>query len=176
MQTDNRTATQASYSWSKPSIGKFKCNVDTTCYIEDNSFCIGACVRDEHGKFLQAYTRRFQGIPTIAKAEATGMREALQWLLNNYRGAADIEVESDCLQVVQAINSMHINATEFGSLIDICRKLLCLGKNCRVSYVRRQANRVAHELAQATCFIANTLQFYNYCPPCIETIIMNEMN
>jgi hypothetical protein len=39
------------------------------------------------------------------------MREALQWLWNNYRKAADIEVESDFLQVVQAINSMHTNTT-----------------------------------------------------------------
>jgi hypothetical protein len=39
----------------------------------------------------------------------------------------------------------------------------------------KQANRVAHELAQATRFI-NSPQFYNFYPPYIETIIMNEMN
>jgi hypothetical protein len=44
--------------------------------------------------------------------------------------------------------------------------------NCKVSYVMRQANQIAHELAQATCFIASH-QVYNYCLPCIETIIMN---
>jgi hypothetical protein len=57
------------------------------------------------------------------------MRETLQWLWNNYCEAADIEVESDCLQVVQANNSMHTNTTEFGSLIGLCDKLLCLSKN-----------------------------------------------
>jgi hypothetical protein len=45
--------------------------------------------------------------------------------------ATDIEEESDYLQVVQVINSMHINNIEFGSLIDIYRKLLYLYKNCR---------------------------------------------
>jgi hypothetical protein len=53
----------------------------------------------------------FKVYRTIAEAEATRMREALQWLWNNYRKAADIEVESDFLQVVQAINSMHTNTT-----------------------------------------------------------------
>jgi hypothetical protein len=45
--------------------------------------------------------------------------------------ATHIEEESDYLQVVQIINSMHINNIEFGSLIDIYRKLLYLNKNCR---------------------------------------------
>jgi hypothetical protein len=60
-------------------------------------------------------------------------------------------------------------------LIDIFRKLLCLSKNCMTSYVRRQENRVAHELAQATRIIVIP-QSYNYCLSCIEIIITNEMN
>jgi hypothetical protein len=37
----------------------------------------------------------------------------------------------------------------------LCSSLLLLNKNCKVSYVRRQANRVAHDLAQAARFNAN---------------------
>jgi hypothetical protein len=37
-------------------------------------------------------------------------------------------VESDCLQVLQDINSMNTNNTGFGSLIDIWLKLLNLRK------------------------------------------------
>ncbi|MCI08917.1 hypothetical protein A2U01_0029999, partial [Trifolium medium] len=58
-------------------------------------------------------------------------KEALRWLWNNYREAADIKVESDCLQVVQAINYTHNNNTEFGSMIVLCRNLLALNKNCK---------------------------------------------
>jgi hypothetical protein len=39
------------------------------------------------------------------------MREALHWLWNKYREVADIKVESDYLQVVQVINSMHNNTS-----------------------------------------------------------------
>jgi hypothetical protein len=67
---------------------------------------------------LQAYIRRFQGIPTIVEAEVIGMREALQWLLNNNRKTADIEVESDCLQASNKCNAHKYH--EFGSLIDMC--------------------------------------------------------
>jgi ribonuclease HI len=113
--------------------------------------------------------------PAIAEAEALGIREALTWVQNNYGAATSIEVESDCLQAVQAINSRHANNTEFGSIIVMCRSLLSLRNNCKVSYVRRQANRVAHSLAQAARLTAGH-QIYNYCPPCITTTIMNEMN
>ncbi|MCI65101.1 hypothetical protein A2U01_0086359, partial [Trifolium medium] len=59
MSTGRERATPAYYSWSKQSISKLKCNVDTACYTEDNSFCVGTCIRDENGQFMQAYTRRF---------------------------------------------------------------------------------------------------------------------
>jgi hypothetical protein len=68
---DSRRVTPASHSCSNLPTGKFKCNVETACYTDDNSLCVGACIRDEHGQFLQAYTRRFQGMPPIAEAEAT---------------------------------------------------------------------------------------------------------
>jgi hypothetical protein len=168
MNTKSIRATPASYSWSKPSTNKLKCNVGTTCYTEDNSFSVGACNHEEYRQFLEANTSRFQGIPTIA--EATRMREALHWIWHNYREVADIEVESDCLQVLQDINSMNTNNTGFGSLIDIWLKLLNLRKNCRIDYVRRQTNQVARDLAQTTRFITSP-QFFNYCPPCIELLL-----
>jgi hypothetical protein len=62
--------------------------------------------------------------------------------------------------------------TEFESIIDRCRSFINLYENCRVSYVRQQANRVAYD---ASCFIASP-QFLNVCPPYIESIIINEMN
>jgi ribonuclease HI len=111
--------------------------------------------------------------PNIAEAEALGVLEVIKWLQDSHIGAW--YVETDCLQVVQNINKRPNNNTEFGNIIDYCCRLLSLNQNCKVSYVRRQANRVAHDLAQATRFIASP-QFYDYCPPCIETIILNEMH
>jgi ribonuclease HI len=109
---------------------------------------------------MQAYTIKKHGTPAIAEAEALGIREALTWIQHEYGAAITIEVESDCLQAVQAINSRHKNNTEFGNIIVMCRNLLSLNNNCKVSYVRRQVNRVVHDLAQATCFIASH-QVYN---------------
>jgi hypothetical protein len=99
------STSSAHYQWIKPATGTIKCNVDTACYKEDKVYCVGMCMRDEHGNFLKAYTIKKHGTPVIAEAEALGIREALTWIKNNYEEATTIEVESDCLQAVQAINA-----------------------------------------------------------------------
>jgi hypothetical protein len=46
-----------------------------------------------------------------------------------------VHIETDCLQVVQELNSKRRNDTEFDSIIDECRKLklLALNLNCKRS-------------------------------------------
>jgi hypothetical protein len=58
--------------------------------------------------------------------------------------------------VVQTINNKSRNSTEFIVIIESCRSLLISVQNCMVIYVRRQVNRVAHDLPQTTCFIVSS--------------------
>jgi hypothetical protein len=81
-------------------------------------------VRDAQGKFVRAYTRRFEEKPEIAEAKALGVLEALQWL--HSADISNVYIEVDCLQVVQAINNKLRNNTEFDIIIDLCRSLLNL--------------------------------------------------
>ncbi|GAU29295.1 hypothetical protein TSUD_226660 [Trifolium subterraneum] len=161
----------ASHSWTKPPAGALKCNVDTTCYTNQNLYGVGACIRDAQGRLVQAFVKRFNGKPEIA--EAVELLEAMKWIQNSHMPM--VHVKTDCLQVVHGIRSNSKNNTEFGNIIDMCRNLINLNQNCKVSYVRRQANRVAYELAQASRFMASP-QVFHYCPPCIEITIMNEMH
>jgi hypothetical protein len=176
-QQNRRTAATdaADFAWQKPLNTDFKCNTDASCYAEFNYYCIGACIRDKNGSFVQAYMNKLEGSPTIAEAEGKSLLDVLEWLHASGTLAMPITIETDCLQVVQTLQSKQKNYTEFGAIIDRCRSIINLYENCRVSYVRRQANRVAHELAKASRFIASP-QILNTCPPCIESIIINEMN
>jgi hypothetical protein len=56
-----------------------------------------------------AYTKHFNGAPYVAEAETMGVKEASVWLRHTYREQPAIELESDCLNVVQAINARHWN-------------------------------------------------------------------
>jgi ribonuclease HI len=127
--------------------------VDTTCYLEDNNYCVGACIKDNNGRFVQAFAKKLQGTSSIAEAEALGVLEVLRWTHNTSYGV--IQIETDCLQVVHGLNNKRRNDTEFGSIIEECRRLLVLNLNYKVSHIQRQANRVAYELAQSTHFTAS---------------------
>jgi hypothetical protein len=75
--------------------------------------------------------------------------------------------------VAQALGNNAKNNSEFGVVIELGKSQLNLNKNW-VSYVKRQANRVAHDLAHTTRFTVS-FQVYNYYPPYIKTTIMNEI-
>jgi ribonuclease HI len=148
-----------------------KCNVDAACYVEQNFYCIAACLRDDKGQFVATFAKRFEGQRAIDEAEAIGVMEALKCLHSTHNEASIIETDS--LHVVQSIGSSTKNIS--GNVIEACRRLLNLNRNCKVTYIRSQANRVAHDSVQATRFTTSS-HIYNYCPPGIETTIMNEMH
>jgi ribonuclease HI len=121
---------------------------------------------------LKAFVRRLEGQPEVCEAEALGLLEALKWL--QQFTSQCIHIEMDCLQVIQSLKGKQSHDTEFGSIIKCCKHLLDSSQNCKVSHIRRQANRVAHELAQVARVSASH-QVFDYCPPCIENIILIEM-
>jgi ribonuclease HI len=159
--------------WTKPQQGTVKCNVDAACYVTENQYSIGACLRDADGNFMRASTSHFEGQPDIKEAEAHGLLITLKWLQQLH--IERVEIEMDCMEVVNSVVSKDRNVTEYGTAIEQCQCLLNLFPNCKVSYIRRQANRVAHELARVARFYASP-HIYDYCPPCIEHIIINEMH
>ncbi|GAU42765.1 hypothetical protein TSUD_239280 [Trifolium subterraneum] len=50
------TTTTTSITWSKPRTGSLKCNVDTACYAEENTYCAGMCIRESLCKVQGRYT------------------------------------------------------------------------------------------------------------------------
>ncbi|KAK2379004.1 hypothetical protein QL285_066849 [Trifolium repens] len=78
------------------------------------------------------------------------MMHALKLALSN--GFERVIFESDCQQVVNALRNDCSYANELGILFSTCSSLLISNGNCNIAYVRRQANRIAHNLARASLF------------------------
>jgi hypothetical protein len=112
-------------------------------YKYQNLYCVWMCIRDEQGRFVSAYTKRFEGQPDIREAGAMGLLEGLKWLKGMNSG--NVFLETDYLQVVQHTGNKIQDESEYGIILDKCCSLLLSMENCQVSYVMRQANRVAHE-------------------------------
>lgn len=80
-----------------------------------------------------------------AVAEAMCFREALSWFKD--RGFSYVEVESDALVVVNAINHNKVNDSYLGSIVLDCIVLLRELPNCKVFYVKiRWMNQIAYTL------------------------------
>jgi hypothetical protein len=69
------------------------------------------------------------GVSEIVDAEAWGVREALHWLSTMDMESATIEIESDCLQLVQSIIVEHTNYSKLGNISDMCRRMLVTNNN-----------------------------------------------
>jgi hypothetical protein len=160
-------------NWSKPQEEIFECNVNAACYVTENRYSIAPCVRDATRRFVKAMTSQFVGQPEVREAEAHRLLITLQWTQHLQLNIVQIEI--DCLNVVQSITRKMLNLTEFGSIIRKCKHMLNLIQNREISYVRRQANSVALELAQVARSYDGQYVF-DYCSPCIETILINEIN
>lgn len=67
-----------------------------------------------------------------------------------------MEIESECLQVVQFIRSSKTSPSYLGRVVKECRKLLVSLKdqNILFRFVKRSANNVAHYLARYSCSAA----------------------
>jgi hypothetical protein len=51
------------------------------------------------------------------------------------------------MQIVQAINNEQTNHSELESIIEFFHSMLVINNNRKISYVKRQTNRVTHNLA-----------------------------
>lgn len=157
------------HKWQAPEAGGFKLNVDASFYAGSESFSIGMVIRDHTGSFLGGQVARYPNVNTVFEAEAMAIAEALSWLMTlPYQG---VIVESDSLLSVQAIRCCHVNSLEVGHVLDRCHSLLCSRPDLSVSFVKRQSNKLAHEMACIPCLLHCHNLFTSPPASLVETIL-----
>lgn len=134
--------------WHKPTVNSIKINSDAAIFEDSNSYGHAYIIRDHEGQLIEARTKCFPGRIHADLAEAFGIKEALSWIM--VKGYSNVTVESDCLQMVQAIRSSISCYSYLGRVIQECRDILAnlSSKNVLFRFVKRSANRVAHYLAR----------------------------
>ncbi|XP_058776565.1 uncharacterized protein LOC131650878 [Vicia villosa] len=142
--------------WCKPSAGRLKCNIDAS--FSQNKVGIGICIRNDAGQFIAARTEWFSPCTEVAIGEAIGLLSAIKWVIN--LGFDNMDFELDAKQVVDSVISVKPNDSDFGAIVDDCRRLITLSlRNSHVKFVRRQANEVAHALTRVAPSLAS---FHNF--------------
>ena len=136
-----------SYCWVKPQESMIKISVDAATFQEFNASGIGMVARDDRGDVILARTMFLEGLRSVEMIEAMAVKEALSWIKN--QRWQKVIVESDSLVVIQAVRSKVHMKSPFGEIILACRSMLREQNTVSVSFIRRSANMVAHELARA---------------------------
>lgn len=113
----------------------------------------------------------FPSIETTVECETTALQEAIQVALNLSLNQVVFETNQ---VVVNAVLNNSLSVNEIGSLLANYRALLSSNTSYALAFIRRQSNRVAHNLARASILHASPNIFY-HSPYCIHYLIMDEM-
>lgn len=105
--------------------------------------------------FYKARSLCINGEISVFEAEIRGVLEAVKWVAE--LGVLNVVIECDSMLTVHALRNDTPNYLEVGNFLQECRSLLQSRPDVSVSFVKKQANKVAHLLArvpcEANCFI-----------------------
>ncbi|KAL5836891.1 hypothetical protein ACOSQ3_014060 [Xanthoceras sorbifolium] len=112
-------------------------------------------VHDRQGLVLGASAQFYRADFPPLLAEATALLHGLQFMAT--AGWTVRIVESDCLVLVNALNSSSLLLFEIGIMLNDIWGLLASSPGSCVQFVPRQANLVAHGLAKFACTLSSNM-------------------
>ena len=133
--------------WVRPFVGRLKLNSDVAMLKDPTEVGVGMVLHDSDGLLVACKSVFFTVLLPVKEAEAAGLREGLQWLLELHHFEVDVELDAKIM--VNAFHSEPLAIDEFGCIISDCRGLVA-NSYFSIQFVKRQANRSAHCLARAT--------------------------
>ncbi|XP_065623699.1 uncharacterized protein LOC136065014 [Quercus suber] len=148
-------------SWTPPPPGYYKINVDGASSEDGRPSSIGVIIHDSNGRVMAAMCKLLQACHPIEAVEAIAIENGI--LLAQEIQVSKIIIESDALNIVQAINSKQLGG-EFGHILHGI--LLSLDHFCcwKLQHLKRDCNRDAHNLA-AFARSSGTSQVWIGMPP-----------
>jgi hypothetical protein len=141
---DSRKESNERHKWEPPPMGWVKLNVDAAYCQETGEAGMGLIVQDEDGKAMLVAWKGIKGCGSPEQGEAVacleGLRLTTKWVKQSTL------VESDCLNLIREVQKTT-GSTYAGILVEI-KGAMGLLPDCKVSHIQREANEIAHTLAQ----------------------------
>ena len=134
--------------WTKPRQGWIKCNVDAAIFNGNMIMGYEICFRNSTGNFLLGKSDYNYSSTTVLEAEAIGLLESMKLAIS--KAFHHVIFETDSKILVDLLKSTTPSINEIGDLVSECKTMLLNNSDYVVSFVRGQANRVAHNIDRAT--------------------------
>jgi ribonuclease HI len=139
------TGSSNNISWSPPPRGVWKMNVDAHL-SSDGRWFSGLLLRRSDASIVGVATRSHQGSRDATYGEAMCLNDALD-MVERIK-ATNVIFEMDSQIVVNAVRKKACIRRDWGFAITRCVKFLLANPTSSINWVKRQGNRVAHELAK----------------------------
>jgi len=159
-------------AWTKPQSGYIKCNVDAALFNNNTTMAYSLCFRDSTGASLIGKFEYLHLSVSVLEAESFGLLHSLKMAISN--GMHNVTFKTDSKTMVDALLARNIPSNEFGDLVFECKSLLNSNLDYVVSFVWRQANKVAHNIARAALSHPNPHTFQE-ASSTLYPLIFNEM-
>ncbi|EEE66057.1 hypothetical protein OsJ_22054 [Oryza sativa Japonica Group] len=159
--------------WRPPPEGTILINTDAAVFQSVNSFGLGFLFRDHSGLCLFAANERHSGCIQPEMAEALAIRCALRTAMEE--GHQKIVLASDCLAIIQKIQSGARDRSMVGALVSDINFLAAGFLDCSFIHVNRVTNAAAHLLAQCSeQTVCNT--YRSVIPETLREVLLSDLN
>jgi hypothetical protein len=132
---------------------------------------IGVVVRDHKGDCLLACSELLHMI-TTPELEALALRRAVS--IADSEGFGKLMVVSDCLSLIQRVNSSALDRSNVGVVVQDIKHLALNFIEISFSHVCRHCNESAHILARSAELFSSSV-FRNFAPDCIRQTLCNDL-
>ncbi|XP_074265059.1 uncharacterized protein LOC141587475 [Silene latifolia] len=160
-----------STTWIAPPEGWWKINVDAATFDEQGCG-MGVVIRDHNGEVGRAAVKQVRTQWSVeiieAKAALLGVNMAIQM------GVTKVIIESDCLQLVNALKKNEVQSNYFGNVVSEVLSLLNSFISFSFSFVKREGNYAAHGMAHYTPLDFSTRIWVDMCPDTIGGIVASD--
>nr|POF00754.1 putative ribonuclease h protein [Quercus suber] len=157
--------------WKAPPTGFFKINTDAAAFDGGGNSCIGVVIRDNLGNVLAASSKVLAASFSTKISEALAMQEGV--LLATEMDVSHTMFEFDSLSIIQEIND-GFHGGELGHIIRNIRDVSATFTWCSFQHLKREGNRVAHELARVARNSGASQVWKRFFPSLVEHFMIED--
>ena len=152
-------------NWQAPSLGFFKINIDGAASNDGTNSTIGVIIRDNQGNPIAASNKILPSPYTAKITKAVAFLHKV--LLASKMKIFHAIFEFDALSIVQALNQGVVGG-EIRLILHDIRIFSTSFSWCSFQHLKRDGNRVAHELAKAARLSGTSQIWKGVNPSCVE--------
>ncbi|XP_073359582.1 uncharacterized protein [Aegilops tauschii subsp. strangulata] len=162
--------------WQPPEADVLKINTDGSIIPGQSFSGWGVAARDSEGDVVAAHAGRQEHIHDAFGAEVCAMSAAVT--IAAELGAIRVVFETDSQLLVEALDLRKVDSSPYATAIeDIKFQLKMWFSKQSVSYCKREANSVAHELAKIghMCLPNDCMGWNSIVPPQVAVCVTGDM-